>query len=161
MHAAAHGWLSLASHEGPGFNWYWLLFIFPTIIAFVTPFYMMRCWTLTFWGKPRNQHIYDHAHETPILCIPLIVLAIASVFGGRYMFVKEFIEAGQKESSRLVGYDIYNTAWPTTLTEPTSEATGRLMKAPKPHTDRRTARTHCSKKPNTRCTRAWPVDSPG
>ena len=30
-------------------------------------FYMTRCWMLTFWGKPRNQHLYDHAHESPIL----------------------------------------------------------------------------------------------
>ena len=24
-------------------------------VAYLTAFYMMRCWTLTFWGKPRNQ----------------------------------------------------------------------------------------------------------
>ena len=30
---------------------------------------------LTFWGKPRNQHLYDHAHEAPLMYVPLVVLA--------------------------------------------------------------------------------------
>ena len=55
-------------------------------IAYVTAFYMTRCWMLTFWGKPRNQHLYDHAHESPIMWIPLVVLAIlASIIGGKFL----------------------------------------------------------------------------
>src|SRR4051812_46290651 len=61
QHAAAFGFLSDHGNES-GRNYLWLLFWCPAIIAYVTPFYMMRCWTLTFWGKPRNQHLYDHAH---------------------------------------------------------------------------------------------------
>ena len=34
---------------------YWIFFALPTGVAYLTAFYMMRCWTLTFWGKPRNQ----------------------------------------------------------------------------------------------------------
>src|SRR5262249_46913435 len=78
-HPAPFRWTA----EEAGKNWgYWLLFLLPTIIAYVTPFYMMRCWTLTFWGKARNQHLYDHAHEEPIMWVPLAVLAIMSVMAG-------------------------------------------------------------------------------
>ena len=48
----------------------------PTVIAYVTAFYMARSFALTFLGKPRNQHIYDHAHEAPrSMTIPQLVLA--------------------------------------------------------------------------------------
>jgi NADH-quinone oxidoreductase subunit L len=70
----------MASEHGSKF--YWLFFILPAGIAYVTAFYMMRCWMLTFWGKPRNQHLYDNAHETPILWFPLVVLAVMSIIGG-------------------------------------------------------------------------------
>ncbi|CAN5351443.1 NADH-quinone oxidoreductase subunit L [soil metagenome] len=112
-HAAAFGVLSGHGRDASaGFNMYWLLFILPACIAYVTPFYMMRCWTLTFWGKPRNKHVYDHAHETTILWIPLVVLAIASIFGGRYMLVRDLVEAGRKEIVASVGHNVFAQAWP-------------------------------------------------
>ncbi|MBL7040246.1 MAG: NADH-quinone oxidoreductase subunit L [Pirellulaceae bacterium] len=44
--------------------------------AAVTAFYMFRLWYMTFAGKPRNQHRYDHAHESPkVMWVPLVVLA--------------------------------------------------------------------------------------
>jgi proton-translocating NADH-quinone oxidoreductase chain L len=46
------------------------------ITAYVTPFYMMRCWWMTFMGKPRDQHVHDHAHESPLMWFPLVVLAV-------------------------------------------------------------------------------------
>ena len=33
--------------------------------AAITAFYMFRLWFMTFAGKPRDQHVYDHAHESP------------------------------------------------------------------------------------------------
>ncbi|RME20091.1 MAG: NADH-quinone oxidoreductase subunit L, partial [Candidatus Zixiibacteriota bacterium] len=39
--------------------------ILTLVIAFMTAFYMWRLCFLTFFGKPRNQHRYDHAHESP------------------------------------------------------------------------------------------------
>src|SRR3954468_15388120 len=81
-HAASFGHLS---HEEGRNGAYWLFFILPTCIAYVTAFYMTRCWMLTFWGKPRNKHLYDHAHESPIMWLPLAVLAVASVIGGRFL----------------------------------------------------------------------------
>ena len=61
---------------------YWIFFIVPVCIAYVTAFYMMRCWTLTFAGKPRNRHLHEHARENPVLWIPLVVLAILAAGGG-------------------------------------------------------------------------------
>ncbi len=45
--------------------------------ASITAFYMFRLWYLTFVGQPRDQHVYDHAHESPkVMYYPLIVLAL-------------------------------------------------------------------------------------
>jgi proton-translocating NADH-quinone oxidoreductase chain L len=94
-HAGAFSWL--ATHTGkPGS--YWLFFALPTAIAYVTAFYMTRCWMLTFAGKPRNQHLYDHAHDTPILYIPLIVLAVLSVIGGAWLGVQPLLESSIQET---------------------------------------------------------------
>src|SRR6267142_984624 len=78
-HAGGYAGLGAAA----GHKSYWLFFIIPSCIAVVTAFYMTRCWLLTFWGRPRNQHLYEHAHEAPLLYIPLILLAIPSIIGGR------------------------------------------------------------------------------
>jgi len=49
----------------------------PVAGAFITAFYMFRLWYMTFAGKPRNQHRYDHAHESPrVMVAPLILLAV-------------------------------------------------------------------------------------
>src|SRR5438874_589927 len=132
-HAAAFGHLSYLYRKNGA---YWMLWLLPTIIAYVTPFYMTRCWMLTFWGKPRNQHLYDHAHETPILWLPLAVLAIASIFGGNFFRVRDLIEAAQREGTTLVksinsttsqelrrpeiaaeNFNLYQHAWATPATE--------------------------------------------
>jgi NADH-quinone oxidoreductase subunit L len=41
---------------------------------------MFRMWFMTFTGKPRDEHVYEHAHESPwLMTVPLILLAIFSV----------------------------------------------------------------------------------
>jgi len=51
--------------------------------AAITAFYMFRLWFLTFAGKPRNEHVYDHAHESPaVMYIPLVILAFFAVVAG-------------------------------------------------------------------------------
>ncbi|HVT88430.1 MAG TPA: NADH-quinone oxidoreductase subunit L [Tepidisphaeraceae bacterium] len=94
-HAASFGF---AAEEAGKSHWYWLLFLMPVIIAYVTPFYMTRCWMLTFWGKPRNQHVYDHAHELPIMWIPLAVLAVMSILAGGLIPVRQFLVASINEA---------------------------------------------------------------
>ncbi len=62
------------------------LFWFPIAIAYVTPFYMMRLWWLTFMGKPRDQHVYDHAHESKLMYVPLVALAVGTFFCSYWVF---------------------------------------------------------------------------
>jgi NADH-quinone oxidoreductase subunit L len=60
-----------------------VFFVFTLLIAFMTAFYMWRLCFLTFFGKPRNQEKYDHAHESPnTMTYPLIFLAVLSVVAG-------------------------------------------------------------------------------
>jgi NADH-quinone oxidoreductase subunit L len=57
-----------------------LLFALPLLTAGLTAFYMFRMWFLTFTGQPRDEHVYEHAHESPRwMTVPLIVLAVFSV----------------------------------------------------------------------------------
>jgi NADH-quinone oxidoreductase subunit L len=57
-----------------------LLLVLPLLTTAMTAFYMFRLWFLTFAGRPRDQHVHEHAHESPpVMTLPLIVLAIFSV----------------------------------------------------------------------------------
>ncbi|MFV1965556.1 MAG: NADH-quinone oxidoreductase subunit L [Pirellulaceae bacterium] len=48
--------------------------------AAITAFYMFRMWYLTFAGEPRDQHRFEHAHESPpTMYVPLIVLAVMAI----------------------------------------------------------------------------------
>ncbi len=64
-----------------GFAWVWLIGF---IVAGLTAFYMFRLMGLTFWGAFRGpKAVWDRIHESaPVMTIPLILLAIASVFLG-------------------------------------------------------------------------------
>ncbi len=58
---------------------FWLL----VITAFLTAFYTFRMFFMVFLGKPRDQHLYEHAHESPpIMLVPMGILAIGSIFSG-------------------------------------------------------------------------------
>ncbi|RPI89800.1 MAG: NADH-quinone oxidoreductase subunit L, partial [Planctomycetaceae bacterium] len=60
---------------------HFLLFYIPLLGAGITAFYMFRLWFYTFAGEPRDQHVYDHAHESPwVMTGPLIVLAVFAAF---------------------------------------------------------------------------------
>ncbi len=64
----------------PQFGW---LFFVAAGGAAITAFYMFRLWFMTFAGKPRDHHRYDHAHESPkIMYYPLVVLAVFAVIIG-------------------------------------------------------------------------------
>ena len=63
----------------------------PVVIAYVTAFYMTRAFTLTFLGKPRDRHIYEHLHEAPLTMVTSqLVLAFFAVFAG-YMGLDRLI----------------------------------------------------------------------
>ncbi len=51
-----------------------------SISAAITSFYMFRLWYMTFAGKPRDHHKYDHAHESPkVMVYPLVALAALAI----------------------------------------------------------------------------------
>jgi NADH-quinone oxidoreductase subunit L len=58
----------------------WLFVALPLAGALMTSFYMFRLWYMTFAGKPRDHHRYDHAHESPwVMTGPLVLLAVFAV----------------------------------------------------------------------------------
>jgi NADH-quinone oxidoreductase subunit L len=71
---------------------YWAIGLFT---AFLTSFYMFRLWFMTFFGEYRGEmeshashsgpgdHGHGAVHESPkIMLVPLVILAVLSVFGG-------------------------------------------------------------------------------
>ncbi|MFH2050574.1 MAG: NADH-quinone oxidoreductase subunit L [bacterium] len=60
-----------------------VFFVLTLLIAFMTAFYMWRLCFLTFFGQPRDQHRFDHAHESPkVMTGPLVFLAALAVGAG-------------------------------------------------------------------------------
>ena len=64
-----------------GFVWVWAIGF---IVAGLTAFYMFRLMGMTFWGAFRGpKEVWDRIHESaPVMTIPLILLAIPSIFLG-------------------------------------------------------------------------------
>ncbi|MEK7721600.1 MAG: proton-conducting transporter membrane subunit, partial [Elusimicrobiota bacterium] len=59
------------------------LFVIGALAAAMTAFYMARAFIMTFHGKPKDAHKYDHARESPpVMTGPLILLAAVSVVSG-------------------------------------------------------------------------------
>ena len=68
--------------------------------AVLTAFYMFRLFAMTFLGKPKDEHVFEHAHESPLpMTLPLVVLGVLSV---------------------VAGWDL--VGWHTKLLEPTAAA---------------------------------------
>jgi NADH-quinone oxidoreductase subunit L len=69
--------LAAALAHNPG------LYAIGLFTALLTAFYSFRAVFLTFFGKPRDQYLYDHAHESPrAMTTPLWILAGLAVVGG-------------------------------------------------------------------------------
>jgi NADH-quinone oxidoreductase subunit L len=64
---------------------YFAIFWVLALTAAMTAFYMFRSFWLTFFTKPRDHHIHEHAHESPAtITIPLVVLAALAVCAGGF-----------------------------------------------------------------------------
>lgn len=60
-----------------------LLYGVALVAAIMTAFYSFRMAYLAFYGDPRDQHVYDSAHENPpSMTIPLQILSVLSIIGG-------------------------------------------------------------------------------
>jgi NADH-quinone oxidoreductase subunit L len=64
-------------------NGHYVLYAIGIITAVLTAFYVTRALWMTFYGEPRDDHLYDHAHESPrVMTLPLTALAVgAAVLG--------------------------------------------------------------------------------
>ena len=115
-HAGAFASLALRTGHGRA---YLLLFAVPAAVAYLTPFYMTRCWTLAFWGRPRNLRLHAGAREAPIMWGPLIVLSVLAVISGRLMNVQEMLDGAVQEDTNYCrqfdpAFAGYDTAWQAT-----------------------------------------------
>lgn len=72
-----------------GYALHWLLALITVVL---TALYMFRLYLLTFEGKTRmTDEVRHHVHESPFsMTIPLVILAVLSIFGG-YIGVPEFM----------------------------------------------------------------------
>ena len=60
---------------------HWLFPAVGFLVALLTAFYMFRLIILTFHGQPKDNHKFEHAHESPFaMVMPLVVLAGLSFF---------------------------------------------------------------------------------
>jgi NADH-quinone oxidoreductase subunit L len=77
-----------ASHA-PGAEYaFWLLIA----VAFLTSFYSWRLVFMAFFGKPRDEKAFSHAHESPaVMTGPLLLLSIGALAAG-FVFAPYFIE---------------------------------------------------------------------
>lgn len=58
----------------------WLIGV---IVAGMTAYYTFRMIFVVFHGDPRDQHIYEHAQESPaVMTVPLIILAVGALLAG-------------------------------------------------------------------------------
>ena len=82
----------------------WVLFAVPTLGAGITAFYMFRLWYMTFAGKPRNHHRYEHAHESPwAMTAPLLLLAVFAIVAGWKLPFGELSIVNLLEQAQPVG----------------------------------------------------------
>ena len=60
-----------------------LLYLIGLFTALLTAFYSFRAVFMAFWGEARDQHVHEHAHESPtMMTAPLWILAVLALFGG-------------------------------------------------------------------------------
>jgi len=53
----------------------------------ITALYMTRVVLLTFFGEPKDDHVFEHAHESPpAMTAPIAILAVLTVIGGFVIF---------------------------------------------------------------------------
>ena len=75
-----------------------VLFWLAVLVATLTPFYMTRLFVVAFLGKTKSDHA-DHAHEvSPLMWVPLAILAVLAVIGG---FLHQYAPAAPAEAGEF------------------------------------------------------------
>jgi NADH-quinone oxidoreductase subunit L len=91
----------------------------------LTAFYITRAIWLTFHGRPRDPHLFAHAHESPrVMTVPLLALAAGSALVGfigfppdngfLHAFLRPTVEAGTAGGPLAAGSP-ETTDWPSFL----------------------------------------------
>jgi NADH-quinone oxidoreductase subunit L len=85
-------WKAFSSSQGSPVLW-----LIALVVAGMTAFYMFRLFFMTFYGESRvDPHVLPHVHESPrSMTIPLIVLAIGSIFVG-YLGVPAWLHGANR-----------------------------------------------------------------
>ncbi len=80
----------------------WVVFLLGIMTAFLTAFYMFRCYFMTFHGECRaDEETKAHIHESPpSMLVPLVVLAFLSFVGG-YVGIPHFITTHMPEGPQF------------------------------------------------------------
>src|SRR5580704_9226039 len=82
------GWFSKEAILGAAYHHAPWMFWLGTLTAGMTAFYVFRAIFMTFFGDYRG---HQHPHESPpVMLIPLVVLALLSLFGG-FIKIPEFL----------------------------------------------------------------------
>ena len=64
-------------------NGQFILYAIGILTAVLTAFYVTRALWMTFYGEPRDHHLFDHAHESPrVMTLPFSALAVGSAVLG-------------------------------------------------------------------------------
>lgn len=63
-----------------------VLYAMVLVNAYLTPFYMGRCFTLTFLGRPRDRDVFAFARESRVMYGPLIALGMMTFVSGWFVF---------------------------------------------------------------------------
>jgi NADH-quinone oxidoreductase subunit L len=64
-------------------NGHLVLWAVGIVTAVLTAFYVTRAIWMTFYGEPRDHHLYEHAHESPaVMTLPLTALAVGTAVLG-------------------------------------------------------------------------------
>jgi NADH-quinone oxidoreductase subunit L len=77
-----------------------LLFAVEYLVAGITAFYMFRLYFNIFWGK--DTHYHHTPHEAPkVMTIPLMILAVGSIFAGYVPFTRLVTADGRGFESHM------------------------------------------------------------
>ena len=65
----------------------WGVYALMMLSVFITALYMTRLYILTFTGRPRDRHAWEHAHDAePVMTVPLLLLAALTLVTGFVVF---------------------------------------------------------------------------
>ena len=78
------------------------IFAVALFTAFLTAFYVIRMLVIVFFSNPRSDAAREGRESSPVMTMPLIVLAILATLGGFAFFARNFLTLPTEEAAVLV-----------------------------------------------------------